>query len=302
MTKLAKAASLMVLYEVLIATTPVVYKTFDPNISAALFVGVRFGLVALVVGLIVWFSPKLKQSLKQLSQKQIVSLVGLGLTTSGLASWLYFLSVKQIGAALSSIVTNLELVFGIGLASFFLKEKLSPLYLKIGSVVGLGLVLILIKNDIQVGGLGNYWLGLGMAFIVALVWGSATVVGKVLLKQKIEPLVLVLFRYGFGSLFNLSLALIKKVNWIEQMSWFSGLDWLKLGYLVLGPSLVGFYCYYQALKLVEVKKLSLFNPLMPVVASALAVMTGEKLGWNQWLGGVLIILGIFQLLKKQEKI
>lgn len=70
-----------------------------------------------------------------------------------------------------------------------------------------------------------------------------------------------------------------------------GKTWL---FLVLSGLATGasWLCYFRALKLGDASRVAPVDKLSVVVAMALAVIfLGERLSWQQWLAGVLIVSG-----------
>jgi transporter family protein len=71
----------------------------------------------------------------------------------------------------------------------------------------------------------------------------------------------------------------------------TGRNWL---YLVLSGIATGFswICYFRALQLGEASRVAPVDKLSVVFAIAFAALIlGERLGWQQWLGGALIVTG-----------
>ncbi|MBU2543636.1 DMT family transporter, partial [Patescibacteria group bacterium] len=195
---------------------------------------------------------------------------------------------------------SLELPIGIYLGMLILKEKITIEYLKIAGVILIGFLLLIVKSGIKISLASNFIIGVLLALGAALLWGVSTVLGKLFLNKEISPVIVTCIRGLTGAGFSLGLSLLVLPSVIIPFFDLEKFDWLKIGYLGVGVSAFGLLFYYQALKRLEIKKISLVYILQPVVATGLGVATGEVMLLSQWMGGVLVIIGIINLLKFKE--
>jgi transporter family protein len=104
------------------------------------------------------------------------------------------------------------------------------------------------------------------------------------LAMAIRTTVVLLFAWSFALAGSR-----QALNTIPTRSWL----FLVLSGLATGAS---WLCYFQALKLGPASRVAPIDKLSVVVAMALAVgFLGERLTWQQWLGGVLIVGGTLVL-------
>lgn len=72
--------------------------------------------------------------------------------------------------------------------------------------------------------------------------------------------------------------------------------WAALAWYGLFVTALAFICWYQGIKRCDVAVAAAFSGLMPLTALILsAVLLNEQVNWNHWLGGLLIVLGMWLL-------
>jgi transporter family protein len=128
---------------------------------------------------------------------------------------------------------------------------------------------------------------LGWALLSALFAGLTAVLAKVGVQQvdsslatAIRTVVILIFAWAVALLRNTqSLSSVPARTWI----------FLVLSGLATGASWI---CYFRALQLGEVAKVAPIDKLSVVVAIALAALfLHEKMTWQNWVGGALIVSG-----------
>jgi len=128
---------------------------------------------------------------------------------------------------------------------------------------------------------------LGWALLSALFAGLTAVLAKVgvqnidsSLATAIRTVVILIFAWAVALLRNTqSLSSVPARTWI----------FLVLSGLATGASWI---CYFRALQLGEVAKVAPIDKLSVVVAIALAALfLQEKMTWQNWVGGALIVSG-----------
>lgn len=300
MSQQAKGIIFIVIFQFLIGLSPIFIKLVSITLPGSLFIFLRFGIAAVFFLLFIFFSKKLFDELKQLSLKKVKWLIFLGLFSSGLGSFLYVLSVRTIGASLTSIISNLEIPLGILFAVLFLKEKLTKQFIVTGIVILIGFYMVTIRQETISVESNTFLIGIAIAFLTAVIFGFSTILGKILLKENISPAIISLFRQGFGAIFGLMIALFS-VGSFTPIITLSLKDWMLIIFTGIIISGVGFIFYYEALKRVEVKKISFFFIVSPIVSVGLGALTGETLNVVQWAGVFIILTGIAILLQLREK-
>ena len=78
-------------------------------------------------------------------------------------------------------------------------------------------------------------------------------------------------------------------------------EWLAL--IWYGPivTAVAFIMWYAGIKRCHVSTAAAFSGMMPFTALLLSVIVQEPAGWEQWAGGILVVLGMFLIGRQQAK-
>jgi bacterial/archaeal transporter family protein len=128
---------------------------------------------------------------------------------------------------------------------------------------------------------------LGWAFLSAVFAGLTAVLAKVGVKD-VDSSLATAIRTVVILVFAWSVALIRNdqpLSTVAPRTWL----FLVLSGLATGAS---WLCYFRALQLGEVAKVAPIDKLSVVIAIALAaVFLHERLTWQNWVGGVLIVGG-----------
>jgi drug/metabolite transporter (DMT)-like permease len=116
------------------------------------------------------------------------------------------------------------------------------------------------------------------------------------LAGRYDPLTMTAFSHYTGALFVLPVAIYRAVTFGSAEHWraiaWSG--WAALLYMALFSSAVAYLFYFWLLRYLEASQLSAFTYLLPVVATILGILLlGEKGSWDQLLGGVLALGGVY---------
>lgn len=280
-------------FDVLVGFSPIATKFINVTMPGVLLVAIRFGIASVFLFLFILMSAKWKKSILAVTKYQLFGLVTLGILGSGVASWLHVIAVRKIGAALATILTNLEIPLGILFAVWLLGEKVNRRFLVAALYILVGVYLVTWRADIGVFQWGSgFWIGIAASFLAAIIWGGCTVLGKVLLKN-LTPTAVAFYRFTVATLFNsLIFFVIYSGRTAEFLQTISHTDWLKLLYLGVGVSGIGLLLYYKALHFMEVKEVSLLATLPIVLSVLLGVATGETLLLHQWVGAFVIVSGI----------
>ena len=292
----------ILMWELLIGISPLVYKVINPAVPSSVIVAIRFGIAACV--LLVWklIEKPWQKPHKTISWKVIGGLMFLGAFGSGFASLWNVMAIRNVGVILATLLTNLELPLGVLLGFFVLKEHITPVYLKIFMIISLGYILLTVKNGIALPGGGSYGLGILVALGAAGIWGTCTLVGKKILTTSISPVDVSLWRMVTGTAANISIVLSQGQLTVSTFTHIASIDWVYLFWLGAVTSGLGYVLYYKALHVLPVKKISLFFPISTVVSVLLGVGSGEFPLMSQWLGAILIVGGITFLLIKKEHV
>lgn len=111
-----------------------------------------------------------------------------------------------------------------------------------------------------------------------------------------DPLTLTAFSHFTGALIVLpvavhqALALGSAEHW-RAVPW---TGWVAIFYMAIFSSAIAYVFYFWLLRFLEASQLSAFTYLLPVSATILGILwLGEKGSWNQVLGGILALSGVY---------
>ncbi len=292
---------LLGLSQLLFGMSPLAYKLLSPDIPGTLVIAIRFGFGSLILS--AWLAATRGWVLRYgiPTRRAIAGILYLGIVGLGFSSVWYLLAVRNIGIVLSSLVANLELIVGVALGSLLLGEQITKVYKKVFFVIGVGLVLLTVRNGIRLPAGGSYGWGMVLAFSAAVVWGSCTVVGKKL-TATLRPAQIAWSRSFIGSVTNIMLLLSSGVSVGPMLLSISAADWLLLLWLGVMTSGLGFVLYYKALSILSIKKASILFLISPIVSVTSGFLTGELPLWSQALGIVLILSAMWYLFSKKGAI
>lgn len=301
MTITQKGLLAVVGFEIIKGFTPLFVKEVNPLFPTSLFAFTRHSITVVIFLGLILLNKKDVTQLFHLSRKEIFGMIALGLTGSGITALLYIYAVRAIGVSLSTIIGNLEIPFGIIVAALFLKEKLTKKFIALSTLI-LGSFFLIIAKPTNTINSSEFFLGIASILFCAILWGIATNLGKVLVTKEISTKIISLFRFIMGALFGLIALPFTVKNVTAAYAVLSLSDWLSLLYTSVIASVVGFLLYYKGLKVVEVKKISLFFTISTVISIMLGVFTGETLSFHQWLGAAGVLIGIVLLYRYDEKV
>jgi len=111
-----------------------------------------------------------------------------------------------------------------------------------------------------------------------------------------DPLTMTAFSHYAGALMVLPVAIYRAVTLGSAEHWraIAWTGWAALLYMAIFSSAVAYLFYFWLLRYLEASQLSAFTYLLPVVATILGILwLGEKGSWDQVLGGVLALGGIY---------
>lgn len=131
---------------------------------------------------------------------------------------------------------------------------------------------------------------------VSCIWGGTFIATRIA-AQQLEPFAGAFLRFAFASLGLVALMLLRKRPWPrpDRRGW--------VLHLVLALSgIIGYnFFFFSALKILPASRASLLVALNPVmVLFATALFFGEKLRWQQVLGGLIALFGAVVVIARGE--
>lgn len=199
---------------------------------------------------------------------------------------LWFESLNYTSVASSVVLIALQPIFIYIGTSFFIKERFSQAAIISIFITVLG-SLIIGWTDFQISTLNLIGVILALLGVVAITVYFLT--GKSV-RRKLSFITYTFIIYGISSIILIA------YNLTLQQSFFSYSvkQWWVFILLALIPTFFGQSLFNWAMKWVSSATVSVGVLFAPVSASTLAYfLIGEEVSWSQWLGGSIIIFGLF---------
>lgn len=263
------------------------------SLCNVLFVG---NLCALMVMILIYGRQWNKATLQQLSRQEWISLTAVAILSGALAPGLIFQALALTGVNNVILVGRVEPPLTLALSVWLLKERVS-VWEFIGAVaafIGVSLTILLQPPGEGMMNMGGWYLGLGELLVAvgSIAVAISTIIAKKYLSQM--PLgISSIFRTALGTLifFFTALILYGSDHFADVLSPFLWQWMLLYGGLIV---VLGQSFWTKGLKTSTVSAASLvgsFTPIAGIIAAYLIL--GEVPTMAQYIGGSLIILGIF---------
>ncbi|MEH2049161.1 DMT family transporter [Nostoc sp.] len=263
------------------------------SLCNVLFVG---NLCALILLILIYGRQWNKATLKQFSRKDWVSLTIVAILSGALAPGLIFQALALTGVNNVILVGRLEPPLTLALSVWLLRERVN-IWEFIGAIAaftGVILTIILQPPTETMMNMGGFGLGIGelLAAAGSIAVAASTIISKKHLSQ--IPLgIYSIFRTALGTVifFFIALVLYGRDHFADVLSPFLW-QWMFLYgglIVVLGQSF-----WIKGLKTSTVSTASLVSSFGPIVGILAAyLILGEAPNFAQYIGGSLILVGIF---------
>ncbi|MGN7863856.1 DMT family transporter [Chryseobacterium sp. 22458] len=229
------------------------------------------------------------------NKKDAVQLIIFSITGMLAVQYTYFAAIKHSNAATATVLQYAgPVIIAIYLA---FKNKRVPVFLEIIAIVlaVLGTVLLVTHGDISSLSISGAALFFGLASAVSLAIYTLQPV-KLLSKYKSSLVI------GWGMLCGGIVFSFVKAPWQVEGTW----DLQAFGYtafIVILGTLVAFYAYLSAVKIIGGQKTSLLASMEPLSATVLAVLwLNVSYSTVDWVGSLFIISTVFLLSIKPKKV
>ena len=245
-------------------------------------------VAVLLSGLLIIFKDW--QKLKKLTKKHWFLLISIGLVGGSIPFLLFLRGLSLINAVQGSFWHKTMFIYVIILASIFLKEKIDKKFLLGGLLLLLGNLVLLNKLPIAIN------KGDVLVILATIFWAIENIISKYALRET-EPRIVAWARMFFGSLFIfLFLITTNQLGLIGSLG-FKQISWVLVsGILLLGYAIT----WYEGLKTVPVSQATVILILGLPITTFLSFVAGGKVGLQEILSGVLIILGVMLVLGLKE--
>ncbi len=198
----------------------------------------------------------------------------------------WFESLNYTSVASSVVLVTLQPIFAFLGTFLFFQERFSP-----GALISMAIAvtgsIIISWGDFQISGMALF------GDLFALV-GAVMVTGYLLVGQHTRKR-LALMPYTF-VVYGISAITLIIYNLILQhpFTGYPANDWLVFIALAIIPTFFGHTLFNWAIKWVSTAVISMSIIFEPVGASVLAyLILDEQITWSQWLGGTIILFGLF---------
>jgi drug/metabolite transporter (DMT)-like permease len=226
----------------------------------------------------------------RLSRREKGILLLLGVFFTGCAELCYVTAIVYLHPAVVSAILRSQVGLAVLLAVIFLRERMTRLAIVgICMIVAANVILLLLCLEKEASFTTGAAWGWVMAFLAALLWSGATVMGKRLLTV-IPPQELTGVRSAMGGVSLLIVALA--MEGAAPLGQLSLGDWLLLATRGVIISALTFTIYYYGLRRVKVYLASAMEPLAPIFTMITAYLAlGRPVPPREALGSALLLAG-----------
>jgi drug/metabolite transporter (DMT)-like permease len=241
------------------------------------------------------------RKLKNLTKKQWLLLITIGLIGGSVPFLLFFKGLSLTNAAQGSFIHKTMFIWATFLAALFLKEKIDKKFLLGGLLLFLSSLILLKKLPY------SFNQGDLLVFLATLLWATENTISKYILRS-LEGRIVAWARMFFGALFILiflsatnQLPLISDLT-LKQINWVLITAVILFGYVMT---------WYSGLKFIPASQATVILLLGSPITTLLSLIAGGKINHQEIFSGILIILGIifvigfketWQLIKKTKKL
>lgn len=222
----------------------------------------------------------------------LVSLTGGLLGTMAIVTALFLVDFNQLSVVV--LLQKLQPLFAIGLASLLLKEPISLRFVATAVAALAGAYLLtfgLTAPDAAGGGTGvraAIW-----AVVAAAAFGSATVLGKLLLGS-LDFKQATFARYGMTAAMAAVYLLISGIGF--DFAAVSRASWVVVLIIAVTTGSGAIFIYYRGLTLVRASVASICELCLPLSAVLLDYLVNDSvLGPWQWVGAALLVAAILRI-------
>ena len=245
------------------------------------------------IGLLIFMSvTKRIRLIRKILPRDILISLGLGVFGFFFYQILTFSALARIPASMNAVLVSTNVVFIALLAALILKERIGSVRI-LGIALALcGVILVTFNRGFDLGGAGSIdLLGCAFSLLAALSFALYSVIGKKVLVSN-DPLLIALIALFSGAVLLATLTAFT-VGFSEIVN--SG--WSTLGILIfLGLTMIAiaYPLWFTCLKRLPASHVSIYIYITPVFAVLLSlIILDERFSWLFWVGGALIIGGIF---------
>lgn len=237
------------------------------------------------------------------AQRRFMLVYGLILS---LFNSLWTISVAFNGAAVSTVLAYSSAAFTAILGWKLFDEKLGWIKISAVTLSLAGCVFVSGAYDPAAWVLNPLGVFTGLASGMA--FAAYSLMGKSASERSINPWTTLVYAFGGAAFFllgfNLLTPLLPAGVASTNLFWLGGavIGWLILFILSVGPSVGGYGLYTVSLTYLPASVANILATLEPAMTAGLAyLILGERFTPPQWLGSILIVLGVIVLRMGEQK-
>jgi drug/metabolite transporter (DMT)-like permease len=199
---------------------------------------------------------------------------------------LWFESLNYTSVASSVVLVTLQPIFAFLGTYLFFKERFTP-----GAIISMVIALlgsvIISWGDFQISGLALF--GDILAFIGAIAITAYFLLGQNA-RKRLSLMTYTFVVYGVSSITLFIYNVLASNNFTDYPVDY----WIIFLALAIFPTFLGHSLFNWAIKWLSTSTISMAIVFEPIGASILAYfILDEKITWSQWLGGTIVIFGLF---------
>lgn len=249
--------------------------------------------------LVLVFLFKYLAELKNLSWKEWLAVVFIGLGGSALATVFFTQSFRYVNPSVAILLQKVQPFIAILGATVILKERLSKNFWLWALIGILGAYLVTFP-ELKITGLKltGGTLGAIFALLAAFFWGGSTVFGRLVLRKiSFQAMTAIRFLSALIFLFFLNLY----YGTLSQLGSASSKDWLYVFIIAILAGFISLFIYYRGLKFTKASIATIGELAFPFSAVVVNwIFLDAKLELGQILGGIILAGAIIGLTKVNE--
>jgi drug/metabolite transporter (DMT)-like permease len=235
-----------------------------------------------------------RPALLRVRRSDLKWLAGLGMFSIGTFHVLWNLSVWTNGVSVATILQEAAPAFVALMAWIIWREPITKV--KVFAVLVTFVGCVLVARPDALGQAGVTTVGILIGLGSAVTYGSFSLFGKMVSKNY-SPWTVLTYGFGFGMLVLFPVQFLAPGPWpvLTPARW-----WFII--LIAFPTIVSFAMYTLSLRWLSASVAAIVATSEVVFASLFAyAFLGERLGWQQWAGALLIVGGVVAISLSRPK-
>ncbi|MGC9780948.1 MAG: DMT family transporter [Candidatus Heimdallarchaeota archaeon] len=247
----------------------------------------RYLPAALTLVIVCLATKRGKQLILDFKEKYIHLIIASLILTSFVLFQMY--SVTMINANASSFLLNVNPIITFVLSILVLKERHKwwgalGVFIAFAGVFFIAIPIDQIKTTFSPAEL----IGSLLAFLSGFAWAAYSVYLKKFLKER-DPITTTTWTLGISAVI-LTIVMFSVYGWFSSTAKYY--HYITILFMGIVPTAIAFTLWFETIRRISVQKASVFQFLIPIIATLFTLAMGELITWFFALGGVLIIGGL----------